>query len=149
MILASGARGPGFNSRRSPFRPSRRPRISGDSLTSYICDINPSNESRCILMKRGHGAMAARLTPDQKVGSSNLSAVIFDCRKSRLQNCMRSNRKHYDLPSAGVTLVLLKRRGQVKSCAALPNTEQPGAPTPSQIWKTCTVAPPKFRHPNR
>ena len=77
MILASGARGPGFNSRSSPFRPSRRPRISGDSLTSYICDINPSNESRCILMKRGHGAMAARLTPDQKVGSSNLSALIF------------------------------------------------------------------------
>ena len=28
-------------------------------------------------MKRGHGAMAARLTPDQKVGSSNLSALIF------------------------------------------------------------------------
>ena len=26
---------------------------------------------------RGHGAMAARLTPDQKVGSSNLSALIF------------------------------------------------------------------------
>ena len=25
---------------------------------------------------RGHGAMAARLTPDQKVGSSNLSALI-------------------------------------------------------------------------
>ena len=26
---------------------------------------------------RRHGAMAARLTPDQKVGSSNLSAVFF------------------------------------------------------------------------
>ena len=26
---------------------------------------------------RGHGAMAARLTPDEKVGSSNLSALIF------------------------------------------------------------------------
>ena len=26
---------------------------------------------------RGYGATAARLTPDQKVGSSNLSALIF------------------------------------------------------------------------
>ena len=26
---------------------------------------------------RGHGATAARLTPDQKVGSSNLSALTF------------------------------------------------------------------------
>ena len=26
---------------------------------------------------RGYGAMAARLTPDQKVGSSNLSALTF------------------------------------------------------------------------
>ena len=28
-------------------------------------------------MARGYGATAARLTPDQKVGSSNLSALIF------------------------------------------------------------------------
>ena len=27
-------------------------------------------------MQRGYGATAARLTPDQKVGSSNLSALI-------------------------------------------------------------------------
>ena len=26
---------------------------------------------------RGYGAMAARLTPDQKVGSSNLTALTF------------------------------------------------------------------------
>ena len=28
-------------------------------------------------VSRGYGATAARLTPDQKVGSSNLSALIF------------------------------------------------------------------------
>ena len=27
--------------------------------------------------RRGYGAMAARLTPDQKVGSSNLSGLIL------------------------------------------------------------------------
>ena len=32
----------------------------------------------CMLaMQRGYGATAARLTPDQKVGSSNLSALIY------------------------------------------------------------------------
>jgi hypothetical protein len=29
------------------------------------------------VINRGYGATAARLTPDQKVGSSNLSALIF------------------------------------------------------------------------
>ena len=29
------------------------------------------------LSQRGHGATAARLTPDQKVGNSNLSALTF------------------------------------------------------------------------
>ena len=32
-------------------------------------------QDRC-LWHRGYGATAARLTPDQKVGSSNLSALI-------------------------------------------------------------------------
>ena len=31
-------------------------------------------------MKGGYGATVARLTPDQKVGSSNLSALIFPTR---------------------------------------------------------------------
>ena len=30
-----------------------------------------------LLVIRGYGATAARLTPDQKVGSSNLSALTF------------------------------------------------------------------------
>ena len=34
---------------------------------------------------RGYGATAARLTPDQKVGSSNLSALILPTR--RTQGC--------------------------------------------------------------
>ena len=29
------------------------------------------------MLSRWHGAMAARLTPDQKVGSSNVSALIL------------------------------------------------------------------------
>ena len=34
----------------------------------------------CSSSSRGYGATAARLTPDQKVGSSNLSALIFRLR---------------------------------------------------------------------
>ena len=39
---------------------------------SYTLDIA---DHRC--HQRGYGATAARLTPDQKVGSSNLSGLIF------------------------------------------------------------------------
>ena len=35
------------------------------------------NKPLSIALVRGYGATAARLTPDQKVGSSNLSALIF------------------------------------------------------------------------
>ena len=35
------------------------------------------NDNNDVASHRGYGATAARLTPDQKVGSSNLSALIF------------------------------------------------------------------------
>ena len=49
----------------------------------FICDpYNGSRRRACCAVpacccQRGYGATAARLTPDQKVGSSNLSALIF------------------------------------------------------------------------
>ena len=51
-----------------------------ESVAKYGC-----NQS-FIVGQRGYGATVARLTPDQKVGSSNLSAVIFifACRWARL-----------------------------------------------------------------
>ena len=44
------------------------------STTTCTCFVNNIATS---CPNRGHGATAARLTPDQKVGSSNLSALIF------------------------------------------------------------------------
>ena len=38
---------------------------------------NLSAATSTFQMQRGYGATAARLTPDQKVGSSNLSGLIF------------------------------------------------------------------------
>ena len=40
-------------------------------------------------MPRGYGAAAARLTPDQKVGSSNLSALIQCCAPQGARGCRR------------------------------------------------------------
>ena len=58
-----------------------------------------------------HGAMAARLTPDQKVGSSNLSAVIFPILEIRIAKlpwppCLQRGKcKRYDFPNVE-TLIL-------------------------------------------
>ena len=41
-------------------------------VIAHGADINAA-----ALLQRGYGATAARLTPDQKVGSSNLSALTF------------------------------------------------------------------------
>ena len=41
--------------------------------TCLLCHILASSSA----LSRGYGATAARLTPDQKVGSSNLSGLIF------------------------------------------------------------------------
>ena len=38
-----------------------------------------------IVGQRGYGATVARLTPDQKVGSSNLSALAFYCCRASAQ----------------------------------------------------------------
>ena len=40
--------------------------------------LRRSNVSASGFREGGYGATAARLTPDQKVGSSNLSAVIIN-----------------------------------------------------------------------
>ena len=40
---------------------------------------------------RGYGATAARLTPDQKVGSSNLSALNFRFPMANRSSCMQLN----------------------------------------------------------
>ena len=61
--------------------------VSGNhksGLPGNLIDLNRWAEffSDSWELHRGYGATAARLTPDQKVGSSNLSALIFmsaDC----------------------------------------------------------------------
>ena len=40
------------------------------------CRKNPVIELSALWHRRGYGAMVARLTPDQKVGSSNLSGLM-------------------------------------------------------------------------
>ena len=42
-------------------------------------------------LARGYGATAARLTPDQKVGSSNLSALIFAERRAAATTPTKTN----------------------------------------------------------
>jgi hypothetical protein len=71
--------GPGANTRTQV--PARRfkpqpghPNKTGNLETSHFwIDVQICRPSR------GYGATVARLTPDQKVGSSNLSALIFPC----------------------------------------------------------------------
>ena len=62
---------------------------------------------------RGYGAMAARLTPDQKVGSSNLSGLMYGLhQKKHGMRARRGNRSHslqpacqYVVPPATISLV--------------------------------------------
>ena len=46
-------------------------------LASLSQPLSPAARCACSSSSRGYGATAARLTPDQKVGSSNLSGLIF------------------------------------------------------------------------
>ena len=50
--------------------------ILSPSLSIFMA-VNTFDFQMLTSCQRGHGATAARLTPDQKVGSSNLSALIF------------------------------------------------------------------------
>ena len=68
----------------------RRFRSRSEALClSRWASLQPSNHwPVSCLHKRGYGATVARLTPDQKVGSSNLSALILphcDAAKSSLR----------------------------------------------------------------
>ena len=149
MILASGARGPGFNSRSSPSAEAwrhpavsicfPRPMRSGLNRRSAVAwpvrmfdshmgglGLSPGGEnSPCSFSARqrvctgsaipvagahrniamwGYGATVARLTPDQKVGSSNLSALILSvlpqscqaahCQRAALGIELGTSRKH-------------------------------------------------------
>ena len=61
--------------RRLPIRhPCKASLAPCSSMMVHGADINAAAP-----LQRGYGATAARLTPDQKVGSSNLSALTFHC----------------------------------------------------------------------
>ena len=57
----------------------RRPSLTVDTFLAFSLSQPLSLPPRCASTSssRGYGATAARLTPDQKVGSSNLSGLIL------------------------------------------------------------------------
>ena len=66
-----------LNKKHEQARPGNRPvhtALQRGCVGSKVCNENVA--VRCV-GKWGYGATAARLTPDQKVGSSNLSGLIF------------------------------------------------------------------------
>ena len=89
-------------------------------------------------LQRGYGATAARLTPDQKVGSSNLSALTFHCPCCHVQGLLAflawgTSKKEMassaprDLASLRASCPTSPLRALVKSLASLNST----GPTPS------------------
>ena len=88
-----------------------------DRACQLLCDCEPMMEvpidslikTKLCLAKvrksmRGYGATAARLTPDQKVGSSNLSGLIF---LARSQRCMEA-----DIFLVSAACILMRRQVQ-------------------------------------
>ena len=69
------------------------------------------------VLSRGHGAMVARLTPDQKVGSSNLSALIFAT--WHLPKTQATTTSHTTPPFAGDS-PLVRMRAQSRFLLLLP-----------------------------
>ena len=51
-------------------------RRASHQVCHALAEIEQYSHARSSLVSRGYGATAARLTPDQKVGSSNLSGLI-------------------------------------------------------------------------
>ena len=60
--------------------------------------IGPRVPMHCM---RGYGATAARLTPDQKVGSSNLSSLIL-CRRGLGSNLAQHRWRRVHIPEVGL-----------------------------------------------
>ena len=60
---------------------SAKPRLEGEMWPGRrSCNLSFNSPEKLLLhLARGYGATAARLTPDQKVGSSNLSGLICYC----------------------------------------------------------------------
>ena len=52
-------------------------RSACDNFAALFTKLFVNIVAAATAVARGYGAMAARLTPDQKVGSSNLSALTF------------------------------------------------------------------------
>ena len=94
--------------------PSRfaHPRCAKFKWTALAVRIKSHSGQLLQARARGYGAMAARLTPDQKVGSSNLSGLISPSVGGLLLARSQSGRG-LGATILGIEHVGLSRRGQL------------------------------------